>query len=92
MKIFLQGADTQRIDLDRWVVLNEDGGIIGVIHEPTLDNSSDMMLTMQNGEQHKIPTAEAGDFEMYRGIISSALGTDDYDLVVMPIPPSAWFR
>jgi hypothetical protein len=91
MKIFLQGSDTQSAKLDSWVVMNEDGAIIARIYEPTLDLESEMVLVRQSGERFAIPTAEAGDFEVYRQLISRAFGTDDYDLVVKPIPPSQWF-
>jgi hypothetical protein len=90
VKIFLQGSDTYSATLDSWVVLNEDGGIIARIYEPTLDPNSELVLVMQSGERHSVPTSEAGDFEVYRRLISSSLGTDNYDLVVKPIPPSQW--
>lgn len=88
MRILLQGADTNSVKLDQWVVLNEDGSVVGHILEDTLNEDGAIVLTMTSGKIISKPVSESGDFEIFKQLIAEGLGTQDFDLVVRPISTS----
>jgi hypothetical protein len=83
MRLFLQGSDTGKVQLDHWLVLTEDGSILAEFHEDTLGKGG-LILTMQTGEKLIAIDSELDLFDCQRSLLEKALGTADFDLTIRP--------
>lgn len=87
MKLFIQNASTDKVELNRWLVLNCDGGILGVFLGD-ICGSDGLTLLCANGLTFTNTQPELGLLEAQRGLIARALGTQRFELVIRPY----WIR
>ena len=87
MKLFIQNASTDKVELNRWLVLNSDGGIFGVFLGD-ICGSEGLTLLCANGMTFTNAQPELSLLEAQRGLIARALGTQGFELVIRPY----WIR